>query len=121
MFANFFQICYSLFNIINKGIFMNLFYQFLTSISLMAENDVTSPLYKALGIIGPVAISVALACSLIYSIVLGVQYSKSESVDERKAAQKKLISFVIGAVVICGLIVILYALRAPLSDWANKV
>lgn len=90
---------------------------------LLAENAkdsaVTMPLYKVIDMLGPYMIGVGLMCSLIYSIILGVQYSKSESTDERKNAQKKLISFIVGAVVIMVLLVLLYALREPLAEWAN--
>lgn len=106
---------------------MGKFINFLHSITLSSlesggnQSNVTTPLYTAISSIGPYAISIVLVLSLIYSIILGVQYSKSASDDERKAAQKKLISFVIGAVVVLGLIVLLYALREPLARWANSV
>lgn len=84
------------------------------------ESAVTAPLYKFVVELGPYVLGVLLVLSIFYSIILGVQYAKSESNDERKAAQKKLISFVIGAVVIGLLIAILLAIRAPLSEWAQS-
>ena len=102
-------------------------FNFLHTITLSSiesggnQSSVTTPLYTAISKIGPYAISIVLVLSLVYSIILGVQYSKSTSDDERKAAQKKLISFVIGAVVVIGLITLLYAIREPLAQWANSI
>ena len=87
----------------------------------MADNATVGPIYRAIDLLGPYAIGVVGLLSLIYSIILGVGYSKAENGDERKAAQKRLISFVIGAVVVLILIILLYALREPLSNWADSV
>ena len=87
---------------------------------LLGDSAVTSPIYKAIDLLGPYAIGIILVCGLIYSIILGVGYSKAATTDERKAAQKKIISFVIGLVVILGLVVLLYAIREPLAQWASQ-
>ena len=101
---------------------MNIFNLVLSLVNFLAEEDsnVTYPLYKFISGVGPYAIGVSLALSIFVVIIYGVQYAKAEGTDERKAAQKKLISFVIGAVVILLLIIILYAIREPLAQWANS-
>lgn len=88
---------------------------------ILADNATVGPIYRAIDLLGPYAIGVVGLLSLIYSIILGVGYSKAENGDERKAAQKRLISFVVGAVVVLILIILLYALREPLSNWADSV
>ncbi|MBQ7452676.1 MAG: hypothetical protein IJS68_00175 [Clostridia bacterium] len=80
-----------------------------------ADSPVTSPLYKFIDLVGPYAIGVLLVLSIVYSIILGVRYSKSDDDAGRKNAQSQLVNFVIGAVAIIILITILYAIRKPLA------
>ena len=86
---------------------------------LAADSAVTSPLFKFIDLVGPYAIAVVLTLSLIYSIILGTRYSKAESTDDRKKAQKQLVSFVIGALVVLLLLVILYAIRGNLAEMST--
>ena len=79
------------------------------------DSTVTSPLYKFIDLIGPYAIGVLLVLSMIYAIILGVRYSKSDDDAARKNAQQQLINFLIGAIAIIVLLVILYAIRKPLA------
>lgn len=81
--------------------------------------DVTDPLYNGITIVGPYAISIVAALSLIYSVFLGAKYAKCEQPDEKANLQKTLINFIIGAVTIVILISVLYAIRGPLTDWIN--
>ena len=81
--------------------------------------DVTDPLYEGITIVGPYAISIVAALSMIYSVFLGVKYAKCEQADEKANVQKTLINFIIGAVTIVILISVLYAVRGPLTDWIN--
>ncbi|MBO4570153.1 MAG: hypothetical protein J5689_02945 [Clostridia bacterium] len=92
---------------------------FLDGADVPQDSTVTAPLYKFIDQVGPYAIGVVSMLSIILVIIFGVRYSKAEETKDRQAAQKQLISFVIGAVVILLLLVILYAIRQPLSDWAN--
>ena len=50
---------------------------------------------------------------------MGVKYAKAEKADDKANAQKILINFVIGAVVVIILLFILFALRGPLTDFIN--
>ena len=81
--------------------------------------DVTDPLYNGITVVGPYAISIVGALSMIYAIFLGVKYAKCEQADEKANVQKTLINFIIGAVTIVVLISVLYAIRGPLTDWIN--
>lgn len=84
------------------------------------DHAAVSPLYKGIDLIGPYAISVVGVLSLFYGIFLGVKYAKSETADQKANAQKTLINFVIGAVVVMVLISVLYAIREPLSNWITE-
>ena len=86
---------------------------------LGADSEVTGPLFKFIGLVGPYAIGVVLTLTLIYSIILGTRYSKAESTDDRKKVQKQLVSFVIGAVVVLALLIILYAIRDNLAELSS--
>ena len=77
----------------------------------------TDPLYEAITVIGPYAISVVLVLGIIYGVILGVKFAKAEDSKEKAALQKALISGVIGFVVVLLLLVILYAIRGPLNDF----
>ena len=92
--------------------FSNLFYLLDEAV---ADSAVTSPLYKFIDLVGPYVIGVLIVLSMIYSIILGVRYSKSDDDAGRKNAQQQLINFIIGAVAIIVLITILYAIRKPLA------
>ena len=52
----------------------------------------------------------------IYSIVLGVQYSKAESSDKREEAKKRLVNTIIGFVVVFVLLVILRIFTNNITD-----
>ena len=70
-----------------------------------------SPIYKAITLIGPYALSVVTLLCTIYGIVLGVKYAKAEDKEARSKLQKTLVNFIIGALSIYVLITILYAIR----------
>ena len=84
------------------------------------DHAAVSPLYKGIDLIGPYAISILGVLSLFYGVFLGVKYAKSETADQKANAQKTLINFVIGAVVVMVLISVLYAIREPLSNWITE-
>lgn len=84
------------------------------------DHAAVSPLYKGIDLIGPYAISIIGMLSLFYGVFLGVKYAKSETADQKANAQKTLINFVIGAVVVMVLISVLYAIREPLSNWITE-
>ena len=94
--------------------------KFLNSISLLLDGDaVLNPLYEGISVVGPIAITVVLMLSIFWGIFLGVKYAKAEKADDKANAQKILINFVIGAVVVIILLFILFALRGPLTDFIN--
>lgn len=77
----------------------------------------TDPLYEAITVIGPYALSVVAVLGLIYGVILGVKFAKAEDSKEKAALQKALISGIIGFLVVILLIAILYAIRGPLNDF----
>ena len=81
---------------------------------------VLNPIYEALTLIGPYALSVVLALSLFYGIFLGVKYAQAEDEATKANMQKTLINFIIGAVAIWILLAVLYAIREPLGRWINE-
>jgi len=83
-----------------------------------AENAL-GPIYDALSLIGPYAISILLVCGLIYAIIIGVKFAKTEDSGERGKLQKALINGIVGFIVIIALVIILYAIREPLARWMN--
>lgn len=91
-------------------------------ISLLASNSASNavdPLYNAISLIGPYAMSVVLALGLIYGVIVGVRFAKAEKSEDRAALQKVLVNGVIGFVAVFILILILYAIREPLTRWMN--
>ena len=99
---------------------MNKFLSTIYFLLATGDHAAVSPLYKGIDLIGPYAISIVGMLSLFYGIFLGVKYAKSESADQKANAQKTLINFVIGAVVVFVLISVLYAIRGPLSQWITS-
>lgn len=83
-----------------------------------AESAV-DPLYDAITTLGPYAIGIIALLGIIYSVILGVKFSKAENSQEQDAARKQLINAIIGVVAIVVLLSILYAIRDPLIAWAN--
>ena len=81
---------------------------------------VLNPIYEGITLIGPYAISVVAVLSIFYGVFLAVRYAKSQSEDERANAQKTLINFIIGAIIVVILIGVLYAIRGPLADFINS-
>ena len=93
---------------------------FLLDAMQKKDHAAVSPLYKGIDLIGPYAISIVGMLSLFYGVFLGVKYAKSETADQKANAQKTLINFAIGAVVVMVLISVLYAIREPLSAWITS-
>lgn len=75
----------------------------------------TSPIYKAIDLLGPYVLGVCALLSMIYGIILGVRLAKAEDAEARKKCQKVLINFIIGAISVLVLLVILYAIRDVLK------
>jgi len=97
---------------------MNNILALLPLIAGSGEN-VTDPLYNGITVVGPIALSIVLALSMIYGIFLGVKYSKCEEASEKANVQKTLVNFIIGAVTVVILISVIYAIRGPLTAWIN--
>lgn len=81
---------------------------------------VLNPIYAGITLIGPYALSIVAVLCIFYGIFLAVRYAKSQSEDERANAQKTLINFLIGVVVVMVLVAILMAIRQPLADFINS-
>ena len=81
------------------------------------QNEVLDPTYKVLDIVLPVALGIVLLSGTLYSVAIGVQYSRAESGDERQKAKKKLINAIIGFGLVLVLVAVLYAIRKPLGDF----
>ncbi len=101
----------------------NLIYGFSNVFRLLGKSDAESsldPIYQALSTIGPYAISVVLICTILYGIIFGVKFAKAESNEDKAKLQKALINGLIGFITVLILIIILYAIRGPLSEWMNS-
>ena len=92
---------------------------YFCSLILGTGEEVLNPVYEGITMIGPYAIGVVAALSIFYGIFLSVKYAKAQSEDERANAQKTLVNFIIGAVIVLVLICVLYAIRGPLADFIN--
>jgi hypothetical protein len=95
------------------------FLSYLKSFLLATGDDVVSPLYDGITMIGPYAIGVVLSLSMIWGIFLGVKYAKAEDASEKANAHQVLVNFIIGAVSVLILIAIIYAIRAPLAAFID--
>ena len=84
------------------------------------DSAVVDPLYKALDIILPVALAIILLSGTLYSIAIGVQYSRASDAAGRATAKKKLINAIIGFGIVLVLMVILYAIRGPIVQLINS-
>lgn len=101
----------------------NIVYNFSNTLRLLCASDAENsldPIYKALSTIGPYAISVLLVCAIIYGVIFGVKFAKAEDNETRAKLQKALINGLIGFITIIVLVIILYAIRGPLSEWMNS-
>lgn len=92
---------------------------YFCSLILGTGEEVLNPVYEGITMIGPYAIGVVATLSIFYGIFLSVKYAKAQSEDERANAQKTLVNFIIGAVIVLVLICVLYAIRGPLADFIN--
>ena len=97
---------------------MNKFLSFFKSF-LCDGDDVVSPLYDGITLIGPYAISVCLVLSIFWGIFLGVKYAKAEDLSEKVNLHKILVNFFIGAITVIILIAIIYAIRGPLAKFVD--
>lgn len=97
---------------------MNKFLSFFKSF-LCDGDDVVSPLYDGITLIGPYAISVCLVLSIFWGIFLGVKYAKAEDPSEKDNLHKILVNFCIGAITVIILIAIIYAIRGPLAKFID--
>lgn len=91
----------------------------IKSFILSEGDDVVSPLYDGITLIGPYAISVCLVLSIFWGIFLGVKYAKAEDPGEKENLHKVLVNFCIGAVTVLILIAIVYAIREPLARFID--
>lgn len=86
---------------------------------MLDGNEVVSPLYEGISMVGPYAISIVGVLSLFYGIFLGVKYAQADDAATKANLQKTLVNFCIGAVIVLALISVLYAIRGPLAKWID--
>ncbi len=87
---------------------------------ILGEGDeVVSPLYDGISLVGPYAISVCLLLSVFWGIFLGVKYAKAEDPGEKDNLHKVLVNFCIGAITVIVLIAVIYAIREPLARFID--
>lgn len=91
----------------------------IKSFLLKTGDDVVSPLYDGITLIGPYAMGVVMLLSMIWGIFLGVKYARAEDATEKANAHQVLVNFCIGAVTVIILIAIVYAIRGPLVDFID--
>ena len=82
----------------------------------VVTDSAVDPIYDFLSVFGPAMMGILGLVGVIYCIVLGVQYSRAETADERAVAKNKMTNAIIGFGVIIGLIALLYALRVPIVE-----
>ena len=82
----------------------------------VVTDSAVDPIFDFLEVFGPAMMGILGLVGVIYCIVLGVQYSKAETADERGVAKSKMTNAIIGFVVIIGLIALLYELRVPIVE-----
>ena len=89
-------------------------YNFLLSLSTLLAGSASAAAAKAQailgGIVGPCLIVLG-SMGVIYIIILGVQYAKSENDSKRADAKKRIVNLAIGVVVIIVLIVLCMAIQ----------
>ncbi len=95
------------------------FLSLIKSFLLGEGDDVVSPLYDGITLIGPYAIAVCLTLSIFWGVFLGVKYAKAEDPGEKENLHKVLINFCIGAVTVLILIGVVYAIREPLAAYID--
>lgn len=99
---------------------MRVLRQIISILGASTGEGVVNPIYGGLTLVGPYAIGVVTALSIFYGIFLGVKYAKAENEADKLNAQKTLVNFLIGAVVVVVLISVLYAIREPLGRWIDE-
>ncbi len=83
-------------------------------------NSAIDPVYDAMSTFGPPLIGLLAAVMALYGAIMGFSYAKAEDSGERDKAKKKLVYGLIGFGVVLALIVILYALRGPITGVVNN-
>ncbi len=85
--------------------------------------NILSSIYDVInGIIVPILIIVA-TVGIVYAIVLGVNYAKAETSDQKEEAKKRIINVVVGALLMIVLMLLLYLFiqYAPqIFGWVGK-
>ena len=79
-------------------------------------NSAVDPIYDFLDVFGPALMGILGLVGVIYCIVLGVQYSRAETAEERHTAKSKMTNAIISFATIIVLVAILYALRVPIVE-----
>ena len=85
----------------------------LLAVNLEAVSSKVNDIMKMY--VGPV-LSALGSCAVVFMVVLGVQYAKSESAEKKEELKKKLINALIGMLLIIGFAVLSFTV-----DWAFLV
>ena len=88
---------------------------------LAGGDEVVSPLYDGITVIGPYAMGVVFLLGSVWGIFLGAKYAKAEDAGEKENLHKVLVNFCIGFVVVILLIGVLYVIRGPLVEFIEAV
>ena len=97
-----------------KGEGMKSFLSNILYLLLSEGEEIVSPLYDGITLIGPYAIGACIMLSSLWALFLGVKYAKAEDAGEKANLHKVLVNFCIGAVVVLVLLLMIYAVREPL-------
>ena len=85
--------------------------------------NILNPIFSVLqSLLLPVIIILGIA-GMVYAIVLGVQFARAESSDQRDAAKKRLINAVIGVVIMLVALIAMFIFvqNAPeIFNWVEK-
>lgn len=86
----------------------------LLNIGMLLASSVAATatkVYEVLhNIVGP-CLSALEGCAIIYIVILGVQYAKSENNDKRADVKKRIVNLAIGVVAIAVMITLCFAIR----------
>ena len=66
--------------------------------------------FKAIvNVVLPIILGVVLLVGVVYAVILGVNYSKAEDAEKRKAAKERLVGAIVGFLVALVVIAVIYA------------
>ena len=85
--------------------------------------EMIQPIFDILGWLLPVIMILLGVAGVIYIIIVGVQYAKSENADEKDAAKKKLINIAVALIImlVALIVVFIFIKNAPaIFNWTAQ-